>query len=64
MKYITFLIIFLILAGHTVTGVAQEKRYRVEIIVLTHMQHDEAPREADWLRDFSDSLDFLIPQYP
>jgi hypothetical protein len=64
MKYRTFLIIFLTLASYAVTGIAQEKRYRVEIIVLTHLHHDEEPREAGWLRDFSDSLDFLIPEDP
>ena len=64
MKYRTFLIIFLTLASYAVTGIAQEKRYRVEILVLTHLQHDEEPREVGWLRDFSDSLDFLIPEDP
>jgi len=64
MKYRTFLIVILTLASYAVTGIAQEKRYRVEIIVLTHLQHDEEPREAGWLRDFSDSLDFLIPEDP
>lgn len=38
---------------------AQDKRYRVEILVLTHLQHDAEPREEMWLRDFSESLDFL-----
>jgi hypothetical protein len=40
---------------------AQEDRYRVEILVLTHLQHDEEPRKALWIPDYSDSVDFLTP---
>ena len=59
MNYKIFLIYFLISILYTGNGLAQDKRYRVEILVLTHLQHDAEPREATWLRDFSDSLDFL-----
>ena len=38
---------------------AGEKRYRVEIIVLTHLRHEAVPADAESLRDFSGSLDFL-----
>ena len=59
MKYKIFLIYFLISILYAGNGFAQDKRYRVEILVLTHLQHDAEPREVAWLRDFSDSLDFL-----
>jgi len=59
MKYKILLIYFLISVLYTGNGFAQDKRYRIEILVLTHLQHDAEPREAAWLRDFSDSLDFL-----
>jgi hypothetical protein len=42
---------------------AQDKRYRIEIIVLSHLQHDAVPLETDWLRDFSEATDFLyVPE--
>jgi len=59
MKYKIFLIYFLISLLYAGNGFAQDKRYRIEILVLTHLQHDAEPRELAWLRDFSDSLDFL-----
>jgi hypothetical protein len=40
---------------------ADPSRYRVELIVLTHLQHDEQPREAQQLTDYSAALDFLTP---
>ena len=40
---------------------AQETRYRVEVIVLTHLGHVETPREVATLRDYGDALDFLAP---
>jgi hypothetical protein len=40
---------------------AQDDRYRVEILVLTHLGHDEEPREVPALDNFMDSLDFLAP---
>jgi len=43
-------------------GIAGEKRYRIEILVLTHLQHESIPSEAGSLRDFSKSLDFLNPE--
>jgi hypothetical protein len=40
---------------------ADQNRYRVEIIVLTHLEHDEQPRETQALEDYSAALDFLTP---
>lgn len=40
---------------------ADRSRYRVEIIVLSHLQHDAVPEEVTRLRDFSTALDFLAP---
>ena len=40
---------------------AQESRYRVEVLVLTHIDHAHEPREARTLEDFSSALDFLTP---
>jgi hypothetical protein len=59
MRYKLFLIVFLIPVLLASTGMAAEKRYRVEILVLTHLQHEAIPAEVDSLRDFSESLDFL-----
>ncbi len=57
MFYRIFLIVILIL--FTAPGMAGEKRYRVEILVLSQLQHEAVPSDAEWLRDFSNSLDFL-----
>lgn len=40
---------------------ADRSRYRVEIIVLSHLHHDAVPDEITRLRDFSAALDFLAP---
>ncbi len=57
MVYRIFLIVILIM--FTAPGTAGEKRYRVEILVLSHLQHEAVPSDAERLRDFSSSLDFL-----
>ncbi len=57
MRYKIFIILFLLFYAAQIT--AGEKRYRVEIIVLTHLQHEAVPSDAESLRDFSNSLDFL-----
>jgi len=57
MIYRLFLIIFLVIFA--IQSMAGEKRYRVEIIVLTHLRHEVVPADAESLRDFSGSLDFL-----
>jgi hypothetical protein len=40
---------------------ADRSRYRVEILVLSHLQHDAAPEDMTRLRDYSAALDFLAP---
>ena len=60
MRYKLFFISFLISVLLASTGMAAEKRYRVEILVLTHLHHEAIPAEVDSLRDFSESLDFLV----
>ena len=57
MIYRVFLTIILIF--FTAQGMAEEMRYRVEILVLSLLQHEAVPSDAEWLRDFSSSLDFL-----
>ena len=45
------------------SAIAQDKRYRIEIIVLSHLRHAAVPLETDWLRDFSEATDFLyVPE--
>lgn len=62
MAYKILLISFLIIAFGIETASAQDVRYRVEVIVLTHLDHGEAPREAASPRDYGDAIDFLAPQ--
>ena len=57
MCYRLFLI--LILASISLVCLAGEKRYRVEILVLTHLHHEAIPEDTEFLRDFSSALDFL-----
>lgn len=62
MRYKSFLILFLVLFAATPgAAAAANSRYRVELIVLTHLGHDEQPREALQLEDYSTALDFLTP---
>ena len=49
-----------ILAGISGGAVAQEKHYRVEIIVLSHLQHESEPLKAPQTKDYSQALDFLV----
>jgi hypothetical protein len=53
-----FFLIF-ILSSVSVACLAGEKRYRVEILVLTHLHHEAIPEDTEFLRDFSSALDFL-----
>lgn len=56
---ILFIVIFLALPLHSQ---AQElQRYRVEVLVLLHLQHTEPGEVTDALRDYSDTLDLLLP---
>ena len=62
MRYKVILITFLlILAGVQSALAADKSRYRVEIIVLSHLQHDAVPEDLTRLRDYSAALDFLAP---
>lgn len=60
MKYIS-LLIFIITIFPASQLLAQDERYRVEILVLTHLRHDDEPREVPAFDNFMDSLDFLTP---
>lgn len=60
MLYRVLLIVYLIL--YASVSMAGEKRYRIEILVITHIEHEAMPAEAESLRDFSASLDFLTPE--
>lgn len=57
MRYKIFIILFLLF--YVAQTAAGEKRYRVEILVLSHIHHEAIPAEAGSIRDFSSSLDFL-----
>jgi len=61
MRYKTFLILFLTCFAGLQPAFAENDRYRVEILVLTHLGHAEQPREALSLEDFSSAVDFLQP---
>jgi hypothetical protein len=41
--------------------VAQDTRYRVEILVLQHLEQNEEPLSMPWIQDYSQSIDFLTP---
>lgn len=58
---ILILTVLLILAGLPSAMAADSSRYRVEIIVLNHLQHDALPDEVTRLQDYSAALDFLAP---
>lgn len=61
MRYRKYLTLFLLSGFFACSAVAQESRYRVELIVLTHLDHIEEPREALQLPDYSTAIDFLTP---
>jgi hypothetical protein len=62
MRYRSLLIVVLIIVGGMQSALAADRsRYRVEIIVLNHLQHDALPDEVTPLRDYSAALDFLAP---
>jgi hypothetical protein len=61
MIYITKLIYFSILVLCSVAVQAQDTRYRVEILVLTHLNHSEDPLESEEISDYSPAIDFLTP---
>jgi hypothetical protein len=61
MYYKIFLILVITFASCVGQADAVDSRYRVELIVLSHLEHDQLPDEALALEDFSDALDFLTP---
>jgi hypothetical protein len=61
MHYKIFLITILLLSPFALRAQDENSRYRVEILVLTHLGHDKPPEEITVLRDYSDALDFLTP---
>ena len=61
MRHILSTTALLLLLAAPLPTQAQETRYRVEVIVLTHLGHTETSREVAMLRDYGDALDFLAP---
>lgn len=61
MKYKIFLILNITLMLFACPLIAQEDRYRVEVIVLTHLNHGEDAREVLAISNYSESVDFLTP---
>lgn len=61
MRYTIYLIFILSLMLFSASAAAQQTRYRVELIVLTHLNSVEEPRETGQLPDYSTALDFLTP---
>jgi len=61
MRYKYYLILFIIYLLNVTPALAQDTRYRVELLVLTHLEHDQQPREHKQLEDYSQATDFLTP---
>lgn len=67
MRYLTLFILFIIcpasdpVAAQT-SAAPDEPRYRVELIVLMHLDHGEEARRMRWLEDYSTALDLLAPE--
>ena len=64
MRYLNYIILFIICSLGASPVLAQDTRYRVELLVLTHLHHDEQPRELKHLEDYSPATDFLTPSEP
>jgi len=70
MRYLAYLILNIIWlaaspAGaqtNAAPGATDEPRYRVELIVLMHLDHGEEARRMRWLEDYSAALDLLTPE--
>jgi hypothetical protein len=60
MKYIKYFILLMIFFQAGFLQAAGE-RYRVEVLVLTHLEHSESASEVHSLKDYSAALDFLAP---
>ena len=61
MIYRLFLILFVIYFIDPRPALAENERYRVEILVLTHLGHGQQGTEVVKPEDFSSALDFLKP---
>lgn len=61
MYYRIFLILFICLMCASPALWAQDSRYRVEVIVLSHINHGEEAREVNGITDYSEATDFLTP---
>jgi len=61
MRYFNYLISIIIFVLAADAALAENSRYRVEVLVLTHLDHRQEPLEATRLEDFSSALDFLQP---
>lgn len=62
MYYKVYLIYFILSLVVAQTALAADSsRYRVELIVFAHLQHDAAPLDVKRLQDYSAALDFLAP---
>jgi len=64
MRYSHYLILFISCLLNLTPVLAQDTRYRVELLVLTHLNHDQQPRELKHLEDYSPATDFLTPPEP
>jgi len=62
MRYKTILILIVIYIAASQPAFAENDRYRVEVLVLAHLEHGQAPRETLRLEDFSSAVDFLQPE--
>jgi hypothetical protein len=62
MCYIHKLIYILFLGLFACSLWAQDTRYRVEVLVLTHLKSVEPAAEADEIRDYSSALDLPARQ--
>lgn len=61
MRYNIFLLLIIICLPGMNPAFAQDTRYRVELLVLSHISHDSDAEELNQLEDFSAAVDFLTP---
>ena len=61
MKYVVYLITFLMLFAAPASA-DEVTRYRVEVLVFSHLGSEETPDTTLEVRDYSDALDFLSPR--
>ena len=61
MRYRYILILFLLMIACMAPALAQDTRYRVEILVLRQLEQNEEAQERLHLPDYSGATDFLTP---